>query len=191
MLRPLLFFVQAVAASTAIAYPQSQAGQLTAGTAYQVIARPQAAIEAPADVYFGRYKLSNLGVRNAISDMTIEGDSPLALPLQTGRISAVESALPDWANRYPKDPWLPSTIAKFSVFLISKQQPEYDRAALAWLSLLETWYPSTWYGKYARGQLAEFDLIPNIDLESGPTIGQLARVPDRDFPAIGANHRRH
>jgi hypothetical protein len=191
MLRPLLFVVQAIAASAAIAHPQSAPGEPTADTMYQVIARPTAPIEAPADVYFGRYKLSNLGVRNAIRDMTIEGDSPLALPLQTGRINAVESALPDWANRYPHDPWLPSAIVKFSVFLVSKQQPDYDRAALAWLYLLAAWYPRTWYGEYAQTQLEAFDLIPNIDLESGPTTGQLARVSQGDFPSIGANHRRH
>jgi hypothetical protein len=190
MLRPLLCFVQTVAAALALTPLQANSGS-TAVSSFTVIARPLATLEAPADVYFGLYKLSDLGVRNAISDMTIEGDSPLALPLQIGRISAVESALPDWANRYPHDPWLPSTIVKFSAFLVSKQVPEYDRSALAWLYLLETWYPDTWYGAYARAKLQAFDLLPNIDMQRGPTVGQLARVPDGDFATIGANRRHH
>ena len=187
MLRPLLFFAQGLAAALAIGDAHVSG---SVGPSFDVVARPPAAVEAPADVYFGRYKLSNLGVRNAISDMTIEGDSPLALPQQISRIAAVESALPDWANRYPHDPWLPSAIGKFSAFLISKHEPAYDRSALAWLYLLETWYPNTWYSKYAQEKLASLDLSSDLELQADPAGGQLARISDGDFPAIGANHRR-
>lgn len=191
MLRLFLCSALAVAASAAGTPAHAKLHDDSPADAYQVIARPLAPVEAPADVYFGRYKLSNLSVRNAIADMTIEGDSPLALPLQIGRIAAVESALGDWANRYPRDPWLPSAMVKFSTFLISKHQPEYDRTALSILYLLESWYANTWYGRYARAQLADFNLLPNMDLRAGPTVGQLARVAERDFPAIGANKRHH
>jgi hypothetical protein len=191
MLRPLFFIMLALATSGAHLQTPAPKRPEGPGITYQVIAKPLPSIEAPADQYFGRYKLSSLSVRNAIYDMTIEGDSPLALPLQTGRIAAVESALPDWADKYPFDPWLPSAIVKFSVFLISKQEPEYDRAALVFLSYLEWAYPRTWYAKFARDKLADFDLHPNIDMLRGPTIGQSAKMLESYFPAVGIRRHRH
>src|SRR5450755_1991263 len=88
--------------------------------AYTVSARAFTYAPAPADEYFGRFKLSNLGMRNIIHDMNIEGDSPLALPLQQGRIREVAGSLSDWANRYPRDTWLPGTAASFVRFLERK-----------------------------------------------------------------------
>jgi hypothetical protein len=167
MLRPLLFVI----------------------VSFQILARPLPTTQAPADEYFGRYKLSSLGIRNAIRDMTIEGDSPLALPMQSERIGAIQSALPAWADKYPRDPWVPSAMAKFAVFLISKQVPEYDRAALAFLSYLQWQYPQTWYARYAQTKLDAFDMLPNIDMQSGPTVGHLANVAEYDSRSIGI--RRH
>jgi hypothetical protein len=178
MVRPL-FFMLALAASTWHAQAQAavQSPQVPAAT-FRVIARPLGLGQAPADEYFGRYRLSSLGIRNAIRDMTIEGDSPLALPLQTERIAAVESALPAWADKYPRDPWVPSAIAKFAVFLISKRVPQCDRPAVALLSYLQLAYPQTWYASYAQAHLDALDMLPNIDMQSGPTVGQLVSVSE-------------
>ena len=156
---------------------------------YQVTARPLGFAQAPADEYFGRYKLSSLGVRNSIRDMTIEGESPLALPLQTERIAAIESALPAWADKYPHDPWVPSALAKFGVFLISKHVPQYDRVALAFLSYLLWSYPKTWYASYAQAHLDTLDMLPNIDMQDGPTVGQLASVSEHYGRSLSI--RRH
>src|SRR5476649_967841 len=76
---------------------------------YVVAARPISGAPAPADEYFGRFKLSFLGIRNIIHDMNIEGDSSLALPMQEARIREVAGSLGDWANRYPRDKWHPGT----------------------------------------------------------------------------------
>jgi len=188
MVRPLFFMTLAVVASTSHAQAAGQGAQIAAVT-YLVAAKAPGVAQAPADEYFGRYRLSSLGVRNAIRDMTIEGDSPLALPLQTERITAVESALPAWADKYPRDPWVPSAIAKFAAFLISKRVPEYDRAALAFFSYLEWAYPKTWYASYAQAHLDELDMLPNIDLQYGPTVGQLASVSEYYMLSLGI--RRH
>ncbi len=145
--------------------------------------------EAPADEYFGRYRLSSLSVRNAIYDMTVEGNSPLALPLQAERIEAVRSAIAQWADEYPHDPWLPSSMVKFSALLIAKQEPAYDPTALALLSSLELSYPQTWYARYARSAIDGFEMLPNIDLLEGPTVGQLADVRANAFSTLAI--RRH
>ncbi|MDQ6767479.1 MAG: hypothetical protein M3Z41_06680 [Candidatus Eremiobacteraeota bacterium] len=189
MLRSL-FFVILTLAGSATRDPASAGESTAAGTVtFQVIARPLPRIQAPADEYFGRYQLSNLSVRNAIHDMTIEGDSPLALPLQVERIAAVQSALAEWADKYPRDPWLPSAMVKFSTFLISKQQPQYERVAMALLSYLQWVYPQTWYGRYARAQLADFELLADIDL-AAPAVGALASVAEHPFGAVGIRHHR-
>src|ERR1700674_918610 len=69
-----------------------------------VVATPAGAHrQAPAGEYFRPHRLSNLGGRNAIRDMTLEGTSPLALPAQRERIAAVEAAFAVWADKYPAD----------------------------------------------------------------------------------------
>ena len=190
MVRPLLFMTLAVAASISHAKAEAavQSPQVPAAS-FQVIARPLGLGQAPVDEYFGRYRLSSLGIRNAIRDMTIEGDSPLALPLQAERIAAVESALPAWADKYPSDPWVPSVIAKFAVFLISKRVPQCDRPAVAFLSYLQWVYPKTWYASYAQAHLDALDMLPNIDMQSGPTVGQLASVSEYYGRTLGVRRR--
>ena len=188
MLRPLFFVTLVLVTSPTQATAPAPAATHAHSQTYQVIAPPLPPAQAPADEYFGRYKLSSLSVRTAIYDMTVEGDSPLALPLQVGRIAAVESALPEWADKYPHDPWLPSAMIKFSTFLMTKQEAEYDRAAFALLSYLKWVYPQTWYARYAERKLEDFDMHPNIDMLMGPTVGQLARVSDNYFTA---RIRRH
>jgi len=188
MTRPLFFIAIALIACALHAHASVQAAPRPPLT-YQVIARPPGIVQAPADEYFGRYKLSSLGVRNAIRDMTIEGESPLALPLQAERIAAIASALPAWADKYPHDPWVPSALAKFGVFLISKHVPQYDRAAVAFLSYLQWAYPKTWYASYAQAHLDALDMLPNIDMQDGPTIDQLASVSEYYGRTVGI--RRH
>jgi hypothetical protein len=164
---------------------QTHSKQSRPDATFQVVAAPLRPAQAPADRYFGLYRLSNLSIRNAIHDMTIEGNSPLALPLQVGRIDAVTSALGDWANEYPKDPWLPSTIVRFETFLHSKQEPQYDRQALSLLYFLTSHFPGTWYAKYARLHLEAFDLLPNLDLAAAADTPVIVR----NFPAIRGRWR--
>jgi hypothetical protein len=189
MLRPLFFLVMALTAGARGATPAPPQAAAAANQ-FQVMGLAVRGTEAPADEYFGRYRLSSLSVRNAIYDMTIEGNSPLALPLQAERIEAVRFALVDWADRYPRDPWLPSSMVKFSALLYAKHEPSYDPTALALLSYLQWGYPQTWYGRYAHGALADFEMHPNIDLLAGPGNGQLASVRE-NAPPIPAARRHH
>ena len=118
---------------------------------FAAVARPFTPAPAPADEYFGRFKLSNLGMRNIIHDMTIEGDSPLAVQLQETRIHAVAGALADWTNRYPRDVWVPRTTTSFVKFLERKQTPEASALSIDFTVYLvdkfsgtrsEHWYES-------------------------------------------------
>ena len=189
MLRPLFFIVMALTAGPQAASP-APVQTIAGANQFQVTGVAVQRTEAPADEYFGRYRLSSLSVRNAIYDMTIEGNSPLALPLQVERIEAVRSALVEWADKYPRDPWLPSSMVKFAALLYAKHEPAYDPTAMALLSYLQWEYPQTWYGRYAKGALADFEMLPNIDLFAGPGNGQLASVRENALP-IPTSRRHH
>jgi hypothetical protein len=71
------------------------------------IAAPTANL-APADRYFGRLKMSILGVRNSIKDLA---ERAVAHPEDAEHIYdkavLVEDALRDWHAHFPRDPWIP------------------------------------------------------------------------------------
>jgi hypothetical protein len=157
---------------------------------FLVTATPIKSVQAPADVYFGTYRLSNLSVRNAIHDMDVEGDSPLALPGQLERIAAVQSALAQWALLYPRDPWVPGTIQAFATFLLGKGLPQYDRVAYALLDELTLLYPQTKAGRAAQTQLDGLNLLPQFDLSFGPGVRPLPLIFESEPPGIGENRRR-
>jgi hypothetical protein len=64
---------------------------------------------APADAYFGRLRMSILGMRNAIKDVSlrIDGASADDLAMLYRKLSLVEGALLDLKDQYPQDSWLP------------------------------------------------------------------------------------
>jgi len=183
MTRPLFLSACALGAALLLRAGLAQAAQ------YLVVAAPLRGGEAPADEYFGPYRLSSLSIRNAISDMTIEGNSPLALPLQLDRIEAVRSALPLWAQAYPSDPWVPSATFKFAQFLSGKRVAAFEPAALGLFSYLVWAYPHTWYAAQAQAAIDSFDMLPPFDQLAGPTIGQLANVNEVSLRSLSV--RRH
>lgn len=185
MARPLVVFACAFCAAVVARSLPAQAGPQ-----YSIVATPLRGGEAPVDEYFGRYQLSSLSIRTAISDMTIEGNSPLALPLQVERIQAVRSALPQWAQAYPRDPWVPSTTYRFAQFLIGKRIGSFDAAALGYLSYLVWAYPRTPYARQAQDAIDSLDMVPAFDLLSGPAVLELPNVSQASLHLLSVRHRR-
>jgi hypothetical protein len=63
---------------------------------------------APADRYFGRLKMSILGVRNQIKDLALRADMhPEDAEHIYDKAVLVEDALRDWHKHFPRDPWIP------------------------------------------------------------------------------------
>jgi hypothetical protein len=78
------------------------------GSSTAVLAQTHSAL-APADQYFGRMKMSILGIRNSIKDLDYRasgGDQGDATHVYD-KLVLVEDALRDWQSRYPHDTWLP------------------------------------------------------------------------------------
>ncbi len=68
---------------------------------------------APADEYFGRLKMSVLGIRNELGTLerrAESGDRDVAA--LAGKLALVDDALRDWRAHYPRDTWLPRYSAQ-------------------------------------------------------------------------------
>jgi len=76
---------------------------LVAGTP---VAAQQFSDLAPADEYFGRLKMSILGISNTIKDANLhlsQGVDSLAV---IDNLVFTEDAIRDWERHYPRDPWI-------------------------------------------------------------------------------------
>ncbi len=106
---------------------------------------------APADRYFGRLKMSILGVRNALAELSARAD---AQPDQAEHIYdkavLVEDALHDWQRHFPRDPWIPK-YAYALAQLYGKLEMDDARArkndTLDWLIAT---YPESEYAQLPR-----------------------------------------
>jgi hypothetical protein len=65
---------------------------------------------APADEYFGRHRISILEIRNRLNDLDRRRDWEMRG--QVRQLDDLEDAELDWQHKYPRDPWLPSFLAR-------------------------------------------------------------------------------
>ena len=80
---------------------------LAASFAAPALAVPISSL-APADRYFGRLKMSILGVRNSLHDLSARADASPGDAEHIFDIAVlVEDALRDWQSHFPRDPWIP------------------------------------------------------------------------------------
>jgi hypothetical protein len=107
---------------------------------------------APADAYFGRMKMSILGIRNSLHDLDIRADQ--AVPDDASHIFdklvLVEDAIHDWQSKYPHDTWIPRMT--YSLAMVYKKLPIDDAQThmnenIAWLTEL---YPFNEYAQLPR-----------------------------------------
>lgn len=167
---PIVATLLAAAAGLTTPYPAAAAGAAAAGAlgadgraTVAVDARPLPPPDAPADQYFGRLKLSNLGVRNIIHALSVEGHSPLALPLERTRIMGVETALAQWGEEFPRDSWLRGAMLSFAGVMAGKHDPDTDRIAVDYYLQTAIRYPNTPWSRQAMRQLASLEPATGID----------------------------
>jgi hypothetical protein len=118
--------------------------------------KPAASKVAPADEYFGRLKMSILGIRNTIKDEGLKIDADVTQGAGVCKALALtEDAMLDWEKKYPRDSWIPHTL-----FLLERvyQRVDSDDArakAVATMKWLVHDYPSSADGKAGKVELAE------------------------------------
>jgi hypothetical protein len=61
---------------------------------------------APADEYFGRMKMSILGISNTIKDAGLHLDQGADSMAVIDGLAFTEDAIRDWQHHYPRDPWI-------------------------------------------------------------------------------------
>lgn len=99
---------------------------------------------APADEYFGRLKMSILGIRNELRDLDQRLTySPDAGPAALGTALFVENAIRDWEAKYPADPWLARSVYQLTHVYARIHTPDAHLKAVNALHWLVSRYHSS------------------------------------------------
>jgi hypothetical protein len=117
---------------------------------------------APADVNFGSYPLSVLGIDNAIRDANSRVDDYTRgeRRCDDGPIAYSVIAIRDWEKRYPNDPWIAKdllALAKFYARVGTRDSRSDERGVAEWLVHD---YPSTAYASNANALIASLGASP-------------------------------
>lgn len=108
---------------------------------------------APGDEYFGRMKMSYLGIDNTYKDGAISAGDYTTDARLISKLDFATEALRRWAAKYPNDPQLPRSyflgIAVLrKVYTESEQQTTWQ-----FIQLLVTRYGNTYFGKVTKASL--------------------------------------
>jgi hypothetical protein len=138
-----------VIASSASAFAATQ-------PATQSAPQVQASKVAPLDEYFGRMKLSPLGIENTIHDTSlhVKYDQANAGRYYQG-LEWAEDALHDWARKYPQDTWLPGRAYFMSHVFWQMHTADADAAAERCRQLLFTQFPKSHWAALAHNETKE------------------------------------
>jgi hypothetical protein len=106
---------------------------------------------APADEYFGRLKMSILGIHNQLRDLGLRLQyAPQKSEDVLGAAAMVEDAMRDWERKYPADPWLAKSVYQLTDLYARVRTPHGHRNAARALHWLLSRYGHTAYGHQAR-----------------------------------------
>lgn len=109
---------------------------------------------APADEYFGRLKMSILGIRNQLHDLSLRlAFAPDKSEDVLGSAAMVEDAMRDWEHKYPADPWLPKSVYELTSLYANVHTAHGHTNASRCLRWLLGRYGRTRYGALARAQI--------------------------------------
>jgi hypothetical protein len=118
-------------------------------------AAPKVKLLAPADEYFGPLKMSVLGMRNVIHDLTIryeptwDADHHLANSIM-GTAVMTEASLHDWEKKYPGDDQLARTLYLLQHLYAKIETNDAQSKAKDCAKWLVSRYSRSWYAKNMR-----------------------------------------
>jgi len=145
----LLAFVSLVAMATTASAPA-----FASETAISAPAHPHSSV-APADEYFGKLRMSVLGMRNTIADLgrKIE-NSPEKGESVFSSTDYLEDSIRDWQKKYPRDTWLPRYVLNLAHLYAKVQSDEGRYRAKKTMAWLVEGFPQSDQAKVGRGELA-------------------------------------
>jgi hypothetical protein len=105
---------------------------------------------APADEYFGKMKMSYLGINNTFHDASISAGQHTREKWIINKVDLADDALQDWSKHYPHDPQLARTY--FLAIQIQKKIWERQNQERAWIYMnrMVTLFPDTYFGKLVK-----------------------------------------
>jgi hypothetical protein len=110
---------------------------------------------APADEYFGRLKMSILGIRNQLHDLDMKLQyTPEKSEDVIGSAAMVEDAIHDWEHKYPADPWLAKDVYELTALYARIDTDHGHRVAAHAMHWLLGRYGKTAYAAQAKTQFA-------------------------------------
>ena len=134
---------------------------------------------APADEYFGKLKMSILGIRNTIKDQGLKVDvDPEKAPGTLNAISLTEDAIHDWQRKYPCDSWLPGTLYALEHFYLKIHTDDGVKHVHATFAWLRHDYPRSSFVQIARREDGQ--------ASTTPAVPAMASVPAGPLPATAA-----
>jgi len=105
---------------------------------------------APADEYFGKMKLSYLGINNSLKDATIMAGDHTDFPAVIQKIAFAENAFLDWQAKYPSDPQLPRSMFLMARAYVKVWTADGQEKAAYYYWTLRDKYATTYFGKQAK-----------------------------------------
>ena len=110
---------------------------------------------APGDEYFGRMKMSYLGIDNTYKDGVISAGAYTTDPRLIAKLDFATEALRRWAAKYPNDPELARSYY-LAVQVLRKvyTQPE-QQVTWEFMHLLVVKYGNTYFGKTEKAVIAQ------------------------------------
>jgi hypothetical protein len=119
---------------------------------------------APADEYFGRQKLSPIGIRHKIFSLKDDLHHARAHPDSIQReAQLLEDALHDWTTRFPQDPWLPSAAWNLATLYEELPGTDAQNHAVSALHFIVNAFAGSQYA-----QLASRDLTRGVGVRPWP-----------------------
>ena len=146
MRRLLLFIVVAVWATSGLSLADTPKATL----------HPAKSKVAPADEYFGRLKMSVLGIANVIKDMRLRVQADAGkTPTIFGSLAMVEDAIRDWERKYPRDTWIAKDLLALEGAYLAASGDRAHLLAVKTEAWLHRDYPKTLYARQAHEALTK------------------------------------
>lgn len=169
-MKRLIACVSLVAAATTAAVPATvtppaaadakRANANPAKPAKAVAKTPKCRV-APADEYFGKLKMSILGIRNTIKDQGLKVDfDPPNAPATFNAIALTEDAIRDWQHKYPCDTWLPGTLYALQHYYTKIHTEDGVKRVHATFAWLRHDYPKSRFVQVARREDGAASVAP-------------------------------
>jgi hypothetical protein len=102
---------------------------------------------APADAYFGRMKMSFLGINLTFKDQQAYANPHSTDPAIINKVRFADDALQDWQQKYPTDPQLARSYFLAQQTFQKLWVKEYQDRAWTYMQLILKRYPNTFFSK--------------------------------------------